>query len=234
MNYILVVGSKPDSILPNLEVKKVYTANGAAERGRIYKKKFLNTKLITVVGAKEFLKNELVQKYIIDSDPNEVIVRTGKIDQSFFKKDTNLNHLNWSQQLDIQKKFLILSPLCIFLAELINWRFTSRDPKFQRKLLHLLITTAKGEFWGISTGFFTILYALHENPNSKIIVTGIGLSGGKQFYKSERSKIYDYFPRSRVDRFIAKFLRKEIKNKIFSMDGEFVDNVKCNKWKDFI
>ena len=39
-NYILVLGSKPDSKLPDIKVEHIYSANGAAERAAEYKKKY--------------------------------------------------------------------------------------------------------------------------------------------------------------------------------------------------
>ena len=33
---ILVLGSKPGSMLPNIKVEKIYTANGAAEKAQKY------------------------------------------------------------------------------------------------------------------------------------------------------------------------------------------------------
>ena len=43
MNFdVLVIGSKPNSIIPNFPINKVYTANGAAERAKEYQKYFQN------------------------------------------------------------------------------------------------------------------------------------------------------------------------------------------------
>jgi len=39
LDFVLVLGSKPDSKLPDIQVKKIYTANAAAERVLEYKKK---------------------------------------------------------------------------------------------------------------------------------------------------------------------------------------------------
>ena len=39
---ILVLGSKPSSMLPDIKVDKIYTANGSAERAHIYKQKYSN------------------------------------------------------------------------------------------------------------------------------------------------------------------------------------------------
>ena len=54
-NPVLVLGSKPGSIVPNINFSKVYTANGAAERGMIYKK-IKESYLTCCVGMREFLK----------------------------------------------------------------------------------------------------------------------------------------------------------------------------------
>ena len=52
--YVLVIGSKPNSRLPKLDVLKIYTANGAAERANIYSNEFGSKELIAVVGTREF------------------------------------------------------------------------------------------------------------------------------------------------------------------------------------
>ena len=36
---VLVIGSKPKSVIPNFSINKIYTANGAAERAKNYQKK---------------------------------------------------------------------------------------------------------------------------------------------------------------------------------------------------
>ena len=44
-NNILVLGSKPGSRLPDENVVKIYSANGAAERAVQYRKKYLENEL---------------------------------------------------------------------------------------------------------------------------------------------------------------------------------------------
>ena len=77
---------------------------------------------------------------------------------------------------------------------------------------------------GYINSFFCYTLSHDENPQSDIVVSGIGMSGGVQFYKSERSKQYDYFPRARVDRFVAKLIKDEVKSRIFSVDDDFIEN----------
>ena len=79
MDYILVLGSKPGSKLPNQEVSKIYTANGAAERAEQFRKKFPNNELTTICGAREFARNDHVSKRIIKSKPKRFIIRSGII-----------------------------------------------------------------------------------------------------------------------------------------------------------
>ena len=76
---VLVLGSKPDSKLPNIKVSKIYTANGAAERADFYRKKYPENELICTTGASEFARNEHVSKRIINSKPNRLIIRSGVI-----------------------------------------------------------------------------------------------------------------------------------------------------------
>ena len=52
--YILVLGSKPGSKLPDIKVENIYSANGAAERAIEYKKKYPNTQHTALIGSKEF------------------------------------------------------------------------------------------------------------------------------------------------------------------------------------
>ena len=73
--YVLVIGSKPNSRLPKLDVLKIYTANGAAERANIYSNEFGSKELIAVVGTMEFFKNQAVRERILNSNPNFSIMR---------------------------------------------------------------------------------------------------------------------------------------------------------------
>ena len=82
--YILVLGSKPNSKIPLIEVSNIYAANGASEIGTYYKKFYPKSKLISIVGVKEFEKNIEVQRRVLGSKPEELISRSGKINISNF------------------------------------------------------------------------------------------------------------------------------------------------------
>jgi len=79
-------------------------------------------------------------------------------------------------------------------------------------------------------GFYAILLALEENPNSNIIISGIGMKGGKQFYKSNRSNYFVYDSRARVDRFLINRLLKKYKYRLFTLDKDLIQVANINKW----
>ena len=226
---ILVLGSKPESKLPKLNFKKIYAANGAASRFILYKKKYKKTEFISVTSKKNFEKNPDVRERIIKSKPDRLYVRFGKVNIPKKLENCKFDFVDSFDQLHFQKKFFKFNYLSLFLAEFFYKE--SLYKKFKR-FLKLFI---EENFQGISTGFYAILLALKENPNSKIIISGIGLSGGGHFYKSKRSKKFNYDSRAAVDRYLIKFLFKKFKKKILSVDKDFIEfsNVKKYKKKFF-
>ena len=226
---ILVLGSKPGSKLPKLNFTKIYAANGAASRFILYKKNYKHTELISVTSKKNFEKNPDVRDRIIKSKPNRLYVRFGKVDIPKKLNSSKFNFIDTIDQLRFQKKFFKFNYLSLFLAEFFYKESLYR--KFKR-FLKLLIGK---NFQGISTGFYAILLALKENPNSEIIISGIGLSGGGHFYKSKRAKKFNYDARAAVDRYLIKSLFKKFKKKILSVDNDFIEisNVKKYNKKFF-
>ena len=57
--------------------------------------------------------------------------------------------------------------------------------------------------------------AIKENPNSNIIISGIGIPGGVQFYKSKEAGLFVYDSRARVDRFLMTKMHKDLKKHLF-------------------
>jgi len=221
---VIVLGSKPNSVIPNLNFKKIYTANGAAELGSQIKIDNIETQLNCVVPMREFLKNSHVKEKVLNSNPNRVIFRTYERDiKNLFKKNCIIENLSWKEQFDIQCKYINYSPYRLYLGEL------QRNTNITGKIKHMINCIIKKQFFVISTGFFAIMLAHKENPSSDIIVSGIGMSGGKNFYNSERNKIFDYTPRARVDRYIAKFIKQSLRSKIYSVDDDFVEYTQTKK-----
>lgn len=222
----IVIGSKPNSVLPNFFISKIYTANGAAERGQMYKKKFNNAKLNCLVGDLEFEKNINVKKRILNSSPQRIIVRGGKINlPNDLKHNCKLEYLNYYDQLRFQSSFFKGGFITVILSEL------EKEINLFDKIKYFLRKLKRFEFLGVSTGFLSILKALDENPNSKILITGIGMAGGKQYYENFNSKSTDYHGRSRVDRFLIKRLKKKFLQNIYTSDEELFKNGNIKLWR---
>ena len=59
-DYILVLGSKPNSKIPKIQVDSIFAANGAAEIAKNYLNLFPKTIFTSVIGAREFEMNQEV------------------------------------------------------------------------------------------------------------------------------------------------------------------------------
>ena len=211
--YVLVIGSKPNSEIPKIEVSHIYTANGSAERGSLYKKFYPKTFLTSVVGGRMFEKDIEVRKRVIDASPDVIISRRTKIDiQKYnFSKNINYKFLNNKQQLIMQSDFLKFNFLDLFLRE-IHYEIKIKD-----KILRTLKSIIKGNLLGCSTGLFAILIALKENPDKKVIISGIGVEGGGQYYDVGSDT---HTKRARVDRKLFFCLREKYKNKLFTTEKD--------------
>ena len=210
--YVLVLGSKPKCKIPVCDFDKIYAANGAAERSKKFKKK----KLTCVVGMRNFLKNTEVKKRILNSKPEKIIVRSSKVYiAKKLKKKLKLLFLSNSEQLNFQKKFFKYGKFSLIFSE-----FFYKTGIF-KKIFYLINLIKRKSFQGVSTGFFAILVALEENPKSNIVVSGIGMSGGGQFYRNPKNISGNYDSRAAVDRFLIKLLKDKFKKKIFSQDKDF-------------
>ena len=225
MEFILVLGSKPESNLPDINVSKIYTANGAAERATYFRKKYSQNILTCLAGAREFARNEHVSQRIIKAQPENFIIRSGIIEKPIELNNTKLIFLKNYSQWSFQSKFFRNKKVSLILSEFFH------QLKFTDKILHILKSIKNKNIWGVSTGFFAILLALEENPNSKIIISGIGMKGGKQFYKSERSNHFVYDSRARVDRFLVKKMFKKYKERLCTLDPELAEIASISLWR---
>lgn len=214
--YILVLGSKPEYIIPNLSFKYIYAANGAIERANEYKKSFSKFELISILGGREFEKNLEVKKRVLNSSPDKIICRLGKIDlkKYNFPKKVNFQHLSNFQQLKIQSNFFNYGLINIFFFE------TFYENNFLKKIIHMFRSIGRGALVGTSTGFFAILCALSDHPNKKIFISGIGMIGGDHKY-SDKDR---YNKRSIVDRKLILSLKENYRNKLITLDKDLAHN----------
>ena len=57
------------------------------------------------------------------------------------------------------------------------------------------------------------------------------MTGGKQFYKSERSNYFVYDSRARVDRFLINKLLERYKDRLYTLDQELAEISGISLWK---
>ena len=245
-DLILILGSRGDVKLPNLNFKKIYSANGAAILVDVYKKKFPNIFHTNIFGFHEFQKNYTVQKNIINSKPDEVFIRNfdkSGFEVNFFKKE-NIHYISSSEDRKIQMKYVNFSSPRFLLTEL------KYEEKFFLKIKHFYNCFRNNFFQGLSSGLFSLLIAIEKNPNCKIIISGIGLEeGGGHFYTSEKHKgFYSNYlkknksdnlsenrfrntSRKRVERELFKHLNEDVKKRIYAIDDEFCKDAKVEKFE---
>ena len=219
--YILVLGSKPDSFIPNLNYSHIYAANGAAEKTVDLKKNSETIEFTSIVGGLEFLKNLKVQKRVIESNPDNLISRVNEIDinKYNFSKQPNYEFFSNFNQLMFQSNFFKFGFLDIISKEM------NYENKLLYKLKHLFKCIKSGI--GASTGFFAILYALNKHPEHNIIISGIGMSGGGQYYDINSDR---YTKRAMVDKKLILNLKKKYKDRLFTTDENLSYYGKLKIW----
>tara|TARA_B100000579_G_C22839572_1_gene860698 strand:+ start:648 stop:1412 length:765 start_codon:yes stop_codon:yes gene_type:complete len=243
---VLILGSKYGSKLPNIEVDLIYSANGAAERASEYKKIYPNTYHTALVGGKYFLVADGIKERVIESKPNKLIVRAGPIQvpEEFIKYNCEIIQWDRKEGLKIQSQYFKLGWLDIVFGEIMFY-----ESDFISRLRHLHKCLKFRGFLGCSTGLFAIFFAAMENPNAKIITSGIGLTEGRRFYEEEntygwisrndrelakKGKLklnkYNNVSRFRVERFLSKRVKNHYKSNIVSLDKEFVNNAFGKLW----
>jgi len=226
-NFVLVLGSKPESKLPNIDVSKVYSANGAAERALNYFNKFGKKELTCVCGSMEFFKNEEVRSRVIKAEPSFIYFRSGKIDRenlNQYIKNTKFVSLSRNEQILFQSQFLKYRIFSILRAE---W---NHEKDFKSKFKHLFKIFRQGGMLGASTGLYSIMLAKFENPSKKILVSGIGIKSiGDSFYGTIGTT-----KRVHVDKKIFFDLDDSIKDNLSTTDQEMSEFCSIPLIKDML
>ena len=226
---VLVIGSKPNTFLPKISPKKVYASNGAAQRALIYKKKKPKSYFVSVTG-KAGPKIKFIQRSIEKLSPDEVITINGKVKLEKYFKRNFLKKIKYrylfNKGFSMQKRIFSFNTLRMADISLI---LGSGNILLGFLKLFYSFFIKKRRPMGLTTGGLSILIALLENPTSRVIVTGIGLRGGKHFYKYNKKLIGQKgtFPdyRGRSDLYLLKRLPKSLKSRLISTDEYFSDKI---------
>ena len=86
----------------------------------------------------------------------------------------------------------------------------------------------KRKIQAVSTGFFSIIYASLMNPNSELIISGIGVLEDPSLYDKREG---GFVKRARVDTFLVKKLDRKIKEKITTTDTLLASYAGFKLWK---
>ena len=211
---ILILGSKPPGKLPKVNVDKIFSSNGSAELAKIYIDRIRKVDHTCVIGARSFAKIDEIKKRVINSEPNEVIIRDYEDKFSYilnlFNKETNFIKFSKRKQFIYQKNFFKSGFASLFLAEIRYER------NLYNKIKHVINGFLFHGFMGVSSGFFSLLYAAEKYPSSNLILSGLSFEGGDHYYNSGQMTIN----RGLVDAYLFKFLSNRIKNRILIFDKE--------------
>lgn len=222
MNKILILGSKPFSKIPKYKFSKIYSSNGSAEKIYFFNDYLTNFKHTCIIGADHFLGNKEVNKKVSETRIDNLIVRGNRqISLEFFKFKPKVKYLSAFNQLNIQSKIFENFFFEIITAEL----------KYEKKLImkfqYFMKCLKNLKLMGISTGFFSILYAHLENPNSQLVISGIGMSEDETKYDG---KSIGFLKRARIDQHMIKQAKNSFKDKIITTDKDSAENNLLKIW----
>ena len=223
VDKVLILGSKPKSKIPKIEVSKIYTANGAAYKVEEYKKYFKDISHTCIIGVDHFLGNNDVKEKVENSEIDELIIRgKRKIKIDSFRSKPSILYLNNLDQLKIQSKVFNNSFFNLIYGE------TKYEINIISKIIHFMRCVKKRKIQAVSTGFFSIIYASLMNPNSELIISGIGMQEDHDLYNKKEE---GFVKRARVDKFLVKKLDKKFKEKIFTTDTLLASYAGFKLWK---
>lgn len=224
---ILVLGSGPQTKIVKKNFKKIYAANASIIKCKDYLNDNIDLEIISVVTEDGLVSDIPTQKNIKEISPHRIVIRkrTHKHlpELNFRFKETSFNHF---EQYRFQKKFFKNANIFLPLAEMFYGN------TFNEKIRHFInIFKYKKRMMGVSTGFYSILLAILENPNSQIFINGITISNSKHFYKliGKENKI---MTRYKVDSFMLKFLMKKFKINLYTTDLNFSKIAKINYFEN--
>ena len=215
---ILVLGSRPEKLKKKFVFKKIYAANAAIQLANKSKNK--NTKITTICTDLAITRDTDIIKIVCKSKPNRLIVRGVIKKPETLNKTKKFECYSYTKQLFFQSQFFRFGLLNILYAEFFIFG------TFKEKIINIIRFFKHRRLSGVSTGFFSILFSIHENPNKKIIISGIGMRDEAHFYRTNyRNK---FLKRPMIDNHLSKFLKKKYKLNLYSFDMDLVKIMNIN------
>jgi len=219
---VLVLGSKPDSILPDISPVHIYAANAAAMRVKPYRELDPEVQLTCIVGGMAILE-EYLQNIVSGSEPSRVITKNPcprPLDDLFPEfKNKGVQTLDRNNKDSYYLQHSILGRRAYWGEWL---KLTSQNVlKKPMRIPRLLYNLVREKYpRGTSAGMFCVIMAAIEFPGHPIVVSGISLQGGGHFNK------VDYFTSSRaiIDRYLCRSLPVHVKKNLYTVDPLMSEN----------
>ena len=212
--YCVVLGSKPQAPLPDIDPVHIFTANAAA--ALISEYPGTSAPHTAVVSSLQY-KNSTVYEKVIHAKPDEIVIRghkTGKKPPPV--NDIPVSYIAGNEQFRLETKYFgIYSYRAFLLRPGMN--------KLKAAVRHI---QGIDYIFGSSTGLWSVLYALDRYPEHTIIVAGIGLQGGAHFYGKDEFRSEDGIK----DYLVASKLSSETRKRILTTDEKFAERTGASMW----
>lgn len=231
---ILVLGSKKESRLPDIEPDIIVAANGAISKALHYKK-YQNCLKVAIVSKKQLKKKEIYNRVLMVM-PQEIILWRDDInvEDLFYDKISNqkITEISDKFHYNLQKKYFGNIRLFFSHFTIKHTKAYKSNQKGLKLFYNIIIENIKllsisRGGGGCSTGLFSIIYSLDRWPNSEIIVSGVSMDGGKHHYKGPNfsSKV------ALRDKRLFPYLDSGIKKRIFTVDENVNIQAGIKLWK---
>ena len=215
---ILVLGARPENLKKKFSFKKIYTANAAIQLADTFND--LGTKITSICADLVITRDQDVMNIVFKCQPKRLITR-GVIEKpKELTKCEIFKCISYKDQLLFQNQFFKFGIFPILFAEFfIYGTLTGKIKNIYNCIKYRRLT-------GVSTGLFSILFALYENPNQKILISGIGMRDEAHFYQSNYRK--KFLKRVLIDNYLSKYLKKKYKKHLYTYDDDLAKIMDIN------
>lgn len=214
--YVLVLGSKPNSKLPAVNIEHVYAANAAIKLADKYYEYGISKNDITSVTTGKQLLKKNVQDGVLNIKPGNLTSRRWEIPEIIVEnlEETLITQMSDKDQKDFQKKYIGYG---LYTSEFkaIYTMLKIDKAKAIKRIRNIIKHDISA---GLSTGLFAILLAANDFPKHTILISGIGLKEGSHFYDKNLT-----FPlwRAVLDKEMVKYFSTDLKKRLISTDMNF-------------
>ncbi len=180
---------------------------------------------VTSIIATGQLGDHRIRQMVIDARPDEIIGRKSKpLASDVFSKylpGVHIWNIDTESQFRLQKKYFGVAAY----IGLVN------SPKISKKVFRIgRWLFGRGEIFGCSTGLWSVVYALEENPEATVYVSGVGLQGGSHWY---RDGVFND-DTAMKDRILAPRLPEREKRRVKTTDPVFSELVGVELVEGFV